>query len=54
MFAYGNASSSPMLCQVRPWIDDDIDELQVREQACMVHVGDFNEVCAVFPTERAD
>ena len=49
MFAYDGTSISPMLCQVRPWIDDDIDELQVREQACMVHVGDFNEVWWFFP-----
>ena len=38
-----------MNCLVRPWVDGDIDELQVREQACIVHVADFNEVWWFFP-----
>ena len=49
MFAFDGTSIMPMNCMVRPWVDDDIDLLQVREQACMVHVGDFNEVWWFFP-----
>ena len=41
----------PMNCLVRPWVDSDIDLLQVREQACLVHVGDFNEVWWFFPQD---
>ena len=49
LFAFDGTSILPMNCMVRPWVDDDIDLLQVREQACMVHVGDFNEVWWFFP-----
>ena len=51
MFSFDGTSIAPMNCLVRPWVDDDIDELQVREQACMVHVGDFNEVWWFFPQD---
>ena len=51
MFAFDGTSILPMNCLVRPWVDDDIDLLQVREQACMVHVGDFNEVWWFFPQD---
>ena len=36
---------------MRPWVDDDIDLLEVREQACIVHVADFNEVWWFFPQD---
>ena len=50
LFAFDGASITPMNCAVRPWVDDDIDLLQVREQAsCMIHVGDFSEVWWFFP-----
>ena len=51
MFSFDGTSILPMNCLVRPWVDDDIDLLQVREQACMVHVGDFNEVWWFFPQD---
>ena len=51
MFSFDGTSIIPMNCLVRPWVDDDIDILQVREQACMVHVGDFNEVWWFFPQD---
>ena len=44
MFSFDGTSILPMNCLVRPWVDADIDLLQVREQACMVHVGDSGEV----------
>ena len=51
MFSYRRHLILPMNCLVRPWVDSDIDLLQVREQACMVHVGDFNEVWWFFPQD---
>ena len=51
MFSFDGTSILPMNCLVRPWVDGDIDLLQVREQACMVHVGDFNEVWWFFPQD---
>jgi hypothetical protein len=48
-FAYDGTSILPIQCKVRPWIDDDIDLLNVREQACAVYVGNFNEVWWFFP-----
>ena len=50
-FSYDGTRILPMNCLVRPWVDDDIDLLQVREQACLVHVGDFNEVWWFFPQD---
>ena len=49
MFSYDGTSIAPVACLVRPWIDDDIDLLNVREQACMAYVGNFNEVWWFFP-----
>ena len=48
-FSYDGTSVLPVQCMVRPWVDDDIDVLNVREQACLVHVGNFNEVWWFFP-----
>jgi hypothetical protein len=48
-FSFDGTTINPVACLVRPWVDDDIDELQVREQACMVHVADFSEVWWFFP-----
>ena len=50
-FSFDGTSILPVNCLVRPWVDDDIDLLQVREQACLVHVGDFNEVWWFFPQD---
>ena len=48
-FSFDGTSILPLNCLVRPWVDDDIDDIQVREQACIVHVADFNEVWWFFP-----
>ena len=32
LFAFDGTSITPMNCMVRPWVDDDIDLLEVREQ----------------------
>ena len=49
MFSYNGAWVQPVPCKVRPWIDDDIDYLNVRSQACAVHVSPFNEFWWFFP-----
>ena len=49
MFSFDGTSIVPIACKVRPWVDDDIDLINVREQACAVHVGNFNEFWWFFP-----
>jgi hypothetical protein len=49
LYSYNGAWIQPMPCKVRPWIDDDIDILNVRWQACAVHVAPFNEFWWFFP-----
>lgn len=49
MFSFDGTSILPVACMVRTWIDEDIDILNVREQACAVHVSDFNEWWWFFP-----
>ena len=35
---------------IRPWIDDDIDPIAVRELSFAVHLGEFNEWWWFYPT----
>jgi hypothetical protein len=49
MFSFDGTSILPVQCMVRSWINDDIDNLNVREQACAVHVENFNEWWWFFP-----
>ena len=49
MFSFDGTSIVPIACKVRPWVDDDIDLVAVREQACAVHVGNFSEFWWFFP-----
>jgi hypothetical protein len=48
-YSYDGTSILPVQCMARAWIDDDIDLLNVREQACAVHVGNYNEFWWFFP-----
>ena len=48
-FSYDGTSILPVACMVRPWVDSDIDIVNVREQACAVHVENFNEFWWCFP-----
>ena len=50
-FAYDGTSVLPIQCAIRPWIDADIDILNVREQAFLTHVENFNEVWWFFPQD---
>jgi hypothetical protein len=49
LFTYDGTSILPVQCNVRGWINDDIDELNVREQSCAVHVADYNEFWWFYP-----
>jgi hypothetical protein len=48
-FSFDGSSVLPVACLVRPWINDDVDEANVREQACAVHIATFNEFWWFYP-----
>ena len=50
VFSFDGTSIMPVPCKVRPWIDDDIDPVQVRELSFAAHLGEFNEWWWFFPT----
>ena len=50
-FSFDGTTILPISCKIRAWVDDDIDLINVREQACAVHVGNFNEFWWFFPQE---
>ena len=49
MFTYDGTSIAPVPCLVRPWIDDDIDPIAVRELSFAAHLGEFSEWWWFFP-----
>jgi hypothetical protein len=49
VFSFDGTSIMPVQCRVRPWIDDDIDPIQVRELAFAAHLGEFSEWWWFFP-----
>jgi hypothetical protein len=49
MFSWNGAWIQPVPCAVKPWVDDDIDVFNVREQACAVNNANFNEFWWFFP-----
>lgn len=50
VFSFDGTSVMPVACKVRPWIDDNIDPIQVRELSFSAHLGEFNEWWWFFPT----
>jgi hypothetical protein len=48
-FSFDGTTVMPVACLVRPWVTDDHDPANIREQAFMVHVGDFSEVWWFYP-----
>jgi hypothetical protein len=50
VFSYDGTSILPVVCPVRPWIDDDIDPVAVRELSFAAHLGEFSEWWWFFPT----
>ena len=50
LFSFDGTSILPVACPVRPWIDDSIDPIQVRELAFAAHLGEFNEFWWFHPT----
>jgi hypothetical protein len=49
MFMWNGSYIQPMPCAVRTWVDDDIDPINVREQACAVNNANFNEFWWFYP-----
>ena len=49
MFSFDGTTIAPVACLVRPWITDDIDLANVREQAFAYHDATFNEFWWFFP-----
>ena len=49
VFSFDGTSVMPVACNVRPWIDKDIDLLNVREQSFAAHVENFSEFWWFFP-----
>ena len=43
VFSFDGTSIMPVACRVRPWIDDAIDPIQVRELSFAAHLGEFSE-----------
>jgi hypothetical protein len=54
VYSYNGAWIQPVACKVRPWVDNDIDILNVRAEACAVHVAPFNEWWWFFPQSPAN
>lgn len=48
-FSFDGTSVLPVQCMVRGWINDDIDLLNVRQQACAVHVASYSEFWFFYP-----
>ena len=49
VFSYDGTSILPVQQMVRSWIDDDIDQVAVRELSFSSHLGEFNEWWWFFP-----
>jgi hypothetical protein len=49
VFSYDGTSIVPVACAIRPWIDDDIDPVNVRELSFAAHLGEFSEFWWFFP-----
>ena len=50
VFCYDGTSIKPVACKVRPWIDDNIDPIAVRELSFAAHLGEFSEWWWFYPT----
>jgi hypothetical protein len=48
-FSFDGTTVTPVACLIRPWITDDVDLANVREQACATHVGIFSEFWWFYP-----
>jgi len=54
LFAFDGTSIGGVACPVRPWVDDDVDLLNVREYSHAVHVANFSEFWWFFPQQFAN
>lgn len=51
VFSFDGTSVMPVQCMVRPWIDDNIDPIQVRELSFAAHLSEFSEWWWFFPIQ---
>ena len=49
VFSYDGTSVLPVRCMIRPWVDDDIDPINVRQLSFACHLGEFSEWWWFFP-----
>ena len=49
VFSFDGTSIAPVACAVRPWIDKNIDPIQVRELSFAAHLGEFSEWWWFYP-----
>jgi hypothetical protein len=49
VFSYNGAWVQPVACKIRPWVDDDIDPVAVRDLSFAAHLSEFNEWWWFFP-----
>jgi hypothetical protein len=50
LWSYDGTSVLPVHCLLRPWIDDNIDPVNVRELSFAAHLGEFTEWWWFYPT----
>jgi hypothetical protein len=50
VFSYDGTTVAPVVCPIRPWIDDNIDDIAVRELSFCAHLGEFSEWWWFYPT----
>jgi hypothetical protein len=48
-WVFDGTSINPVPCQIRTWINDDFDPVQVRFQSACAHLGAFNEFWWMYP-----
>ena len=48
-WAFDGSQVVPVQCLVRDWINDSVDPIAVRQQACGVHLGEYSEFWWFFP-----
>jgi hypothetical protein len=49
MFSFDGTAITPVACLVRPYVTNDYDPTNVREQACAAHLGIMNEFWWFYP-----
>ena len=51
VFSYDGTSIAPVKCPIRPWMDDSLDAISVREMSFAAHLGEYSEWWWFYPTQ---